>query len=148
LNQPVLREGGVIIAVCPSAGYIDERLYPSYREVIDLYGRYHSAASLASHEDDVGNRPDFLHRYRFGYRYPPLHPFWLFYENDYALSHASKVIMAGTTNPGAFHTLDITPATTFEHAWSMAARVVGKDPVTVVAPSFWSRRVFKIDVQA
>lgn len=147
LNQPVLREGAVVIALCPSMGQIDARLFPSYQEVIDLYARYHDAASLADHEEDIGNRGDYLHQYTHGYGYPPLHPFWLFYENEYTLLTAGRVIMAGTTNPGAFRALGITPARDFSDAWNMGSKIVGRNPVTVVAPSFWSKRVFKFDVQ-
>lgn len=148
LTRPVLREGGVVIALCPSAGHIDARTFPSYQEVIDLYGQYHDAAALAAHEEEIGNRPDYLYRYTHGYGYPPVHPFWLFYENEYTLSTAAKVIMAGTTNPGAFRALGITPARHFDDAWRMARKVVGNHPATVIAPTFWSKRVFKFDVQA
>jgi hypothetical protein len=147
INRPVLREGGVIIALCPSMGRIDERTFPSYREVIDLYGRYHHSAALADHEEEVGNRPEYLYKYMHGYGYPPLHPFWLFYENEHAISTAARVIMAGTTNPGAFRALGITPAADFDDAWRMARTIVGPNPRVVVAPTFWSRRVYKFEVQ-
>lgn len=147
INAPVLREGGVVIALCQSTGAIDARTFPSYQEVIDLYARYHEAASLADHEEEIGNRPDYLFRYTHGHGYPPLHPFWLFYENEYTLKRAGKVILAGVTNPGAFRALGIEPAKDFHSAWSSACRLVGRDPVTVIAPTFWSRRVFKFDVR-
>src|SRR6185437_12870054 len=30
-DQPVLREGGVVIATCPTTGYIDPERFPSYQ---------------------------------------------------------------------------------------------------------------------
>ena len=146
LNRPVLREGGVIIGVSPSAGRIDAERFPAYKEVIDLYARYHDIAALREHEGVVNNRPEYLHQYTHGYGYHPAHVFWLFYESDYVMRRASAVIMAGTTNPGAFRALGIRPARDFAQAWEYATTCVGKDPVTVVAPTFWSRRPFKFEV--
>jgi hypothetical protein len=122
-------------------------MFPSYQEVIDLYGRHHDMAGLVEHEAVVAHRPEYLHRYTHGHAYHPQHPFWMLYGCDYGLSRASAVIMAGTTNPGAFRALGMTPARDFDAAWAMATRNVGPDPVTVVAPSFWSRRLFKFDVR-
>ena len=68
------------------------------------------------------------------------------YIGHYTLQRASAVIMAGTQNPGAFRQLGITPASDFEQAWKIATRNVGDEPVTVVAPTFWSKRQFKFDV--
>jgi len=70
----------------------------------------------------------------------------LLYSCDYVLSRASAVILAGAQNPGAFRKLGITPTRDFSDAWSLALRNVGSDPVTVVAPTFWSKRLFKFDV--
>ena len=147
VNRPVLREGGVIIGLSPCTGWINPQTYPSYEEVVDLYRRYHSVVSLSDHEEEFCHRPQYLRQYTHGYGYHPIHPFWLFYEIEYALNRAAAVIMAGTTNPGTFRSLGIIPAPDFAEAWRLATKFVGKDPVTVVAPSFWSRRLFKLDVQ-
>jgi len=144
--MPVLREGGVVIGLSPSSGYIDPERYPAYQEVIDLYGRYHSFTALVDHEQEFDNRPAYRHQYTHGYGYPPLHGFWLLYQCSFTQSRAGAVIMAGTRNPGAFRALGITPAADFNQAWKIAERIVGPDPVTVVAPTFWSRRSFKFDV--
>jgi hypothetical protein len=66
---------------------------------------------------------------------PPLHPFWLLYPSSYTLARASAVIMSGTTNPGAFRALGIVPTQNFEAAWKCATKIVGKEPVAVVAPT-------------
>lgn len=147
LNKPVLREGGVVIGLCPSSGTIDARIFPSYQEVIDLYGRYHDAAPLVDHQEEVIHRPEYLYRYRHAFGYPAVHPFWLFYENEATMSRAGRVIMAGATNPHAFRALDIAPVRDFEGAWRMACRIVGPNPRTIVAPAFWSRRMLKFDVR-
>ncbi len=146
LNRPVLREGGVVIGLNPSSGQIDPELYPSYQEVIDLYDRHHDISDLAEHELEISSNPKYLAQYHNGSAYHPRHPFWLLYIGHYTLQRASAVIMAGTRNPGAFRKLGITPARDFNHAWRIATNITGQDPVTVVAPTFWTRRQFKFDV--
>ena len=144
---PVLREGGVVIGLSPSRGYIDPERYPSYQAAIDLYARYHDLHALVDHEEEFDQRADYRHLYTHGYAYPPLHPFWLLYQYSYTLARAGAVILAGTTNPGAFRDLGIVPTKNFEAAWKRATGIVGKDPVTVVAPTYWSRRPFKFHVK-
>ena len=146
LNRPVLRKGGVVIGLNPSKGYIDSVMYPSYQQVIDLYDRHHDISDLAQYEEEISSNPEYIDLYRNGNSYHPRHPFWLMYIGHYTLQRAAAVIMAGTENPGAFRQLGITPARDFDHAMQMATRITGADPVTVVAPSFWSRRQFKFDV--
>lgn len=146
LGKPVLREGGVVIGLNPSDGSIDHATYPSYEAVIDLYDRHHSIDAVAAHQTEIATREDFLARYRDGGAFHPMHAFWLLYSCDYVLSRAAAVILAGTRNPGAFRRLGITPARDFAHAWQRARRIVGDRPRTVVAPTFWSRRLFKFDV--
>ena len=145
-QQPVLREGGVIIALSPSNGIIDPERFPSYNDLVRLYGRYHSVRQLVDHEPEFAARPEYLQAYRNAYGYPPLHPFWLFYEMEYALQRASAVYMAGTSNPGAFRGLGLHPARDFAEAWRMARKHVGANPQVVVAPTFWSRPRIKFAV--
>lgn len=147
-GAPVLREGGVVIALSPSRGVIDPERYPSYQDVIDLYGRYHSVRALVDHEPEFDARPEYRQRYAHGHGYPPLHPFWLMYELEYTLNRAGAVYMAGTTNPGAYRSLGLVPAPDFAAAWKLAAKHVGPRPVTVVAPSFFSRPRIKFAVRA
>ncbi len=146
LNRPVLREGGVVIGLNPSAGHINPTMYPSYQAVIDLYDRHHDISELVEHELEISARPDYLELYTNGNSYHPRHPFWLMYIGHYTLQRAGAVIMAGTENPGAFRKLGITPAKDFDHAWKIACNIVGGSPTTVVAPTFWTRRQFKFDV--
>lgn len=143
---PVLREGGVVIALTPSTGTIDPERYPSYQAVIDLYGRYHGVRALVDHEPEFDAHPEWRHRYTHGHGYPPLHPFWLMYELEYTLARAGAVYVAGTRNPGAYRALGLVPTPDFDAAWKLAKKHVGPNPVTVVAPSFFSRPRIKFGV--
>ncbi len=143
LGDHVLRRGGVVIGVTPSTGEIDAGTYPSYQEVIDLYARHHEIHELARYQEAVASRPDYLECYAKGGAYHPIHPFWLLYACDYVLSRAGAVFMAGVRHPGAFRKLGLHPVKSFADAWARAEAIAGPDPVTVVAPTYWSRRIFK-----
>jgi lactate racemase len=147
-EAPVLREGGVVIAVSPTTGVIERERHPSYQDLVDLYGRHHSIRALVDHEESFHRNPEYLQRYRHGFGYPAMHAFWIFYELEYALNRAGAVIMAGTVNPGAFRTLGLQTAPDFDAAWKLAKRYVGGNPVTVVAPTFWTRPRIKFAVKA
>jgi len=146
LGDHVLRDGGVIIGLNPSNGHYDEATYPSTREVLDLFDNVSEISEMSRFQSLVANRPEYLYRYQYGNAYHPIHPFWLLYSCDYMLCRAASVILAGTENPGVFRRLGITPARDFAHAWQRAIRIVGPNPVTVVAPTYWSRRPFKFNV--
>ena len=68
--------------------------------------------------------------------------------NEYALQRAGAVYLAGTSNPGAFRKLGITPTADFDSAWKAAKRIVGNDPQVVFAPTFWSRPRIKFSVES
>ena len=147
-DLPVLREGGVVIAVSPTTGQIDRERYPSYQDLIEIYGRHHSIRALVDYEESFHGNAQYLQQYRHGFGYPALHAFWIFYELEYALNRAGAVIMAGTGNPGAFRKLGLQTAAHFDDAWKIARRYVGANPTTVVAPTFWTRPRIKFSVKA
>ena len=147
-NQPVLREGGVVIAMTPSTGVIDPKRYPSYQDLIEVYDRHRSFAALVDHEESFHRNPGYMRQYREGFGYPALHAFWIFYELEYALKRAGALIMAGTPNPDAYRRLGFQAASGFDEAWKMARGHVGENPVTVVAPTFWTRPRIKFGVNA
>ena len=147
-EQPVLREGGVVIALSPTSGWIDPDRYPSYQRLIDVYARHHDIRELVDHEEAFHRNAGYMRGYRDGFGYPALHAFWIFYEFEYALKRAGAVIMAGTRNPGVFRKLGLQTAPDFDAAWKAARRYVGDNPTTVVAPTFWSRPRIKFSVKA
>jgi nickel-dependent lactate racemase len=153
VNKPILREGGVVIALTRCTGHIDDNAHASYREVINLFKKCHSSYELQKYEEEFLYREDLIFKYRHCYSYAPIHPFWLFYESQYILDWASKVIFAGVpTNevplappqlegeggPGAARDVGAVPAPNFEEAWKMALKIVGKNPTIVACPQFWT----------
>jgi hypothetical protein len=154
INKPLLRDGGVIIALTACDGTIDERAHPSYREIIQLYNRCFSAEELSLHEEEFRHREDLIFKYRHCYAYAPVHGFWLFNESQYALDTASKVIFAGVPGmdnplarvqvrgdggPGVVRDVGCVPARDFDHAWKLAEQIVGKNPRVLACPQFWTK---------
>jgi len=151
VNKPLLREGGIVIGLTQCTGDIDDRAHPSYREVLNLFRRCHSSYELQQYELEFLNRADLISKYRFSHGYAPIHPFWLFYESQWALDQASMVIFAGVPTagnkfcalesegeggPGATRDVGCVPAVSFEDALHMAKKVVGKNPTVVAFPQF------------
>ena len=40
------------------------------------------------------------------------------------------------------------PVKSFRDAWARAESIAGPNPVTVVAPTYWSKRIFKFAVKS
>jgi len=65
----------------------------------------------------------------------PLHPFPVFYENNFILNLASKIIFAGARSAEAAEVVGATAVATWEDAWRLAVRTVGKrEPSVMVTP--------------
>jgi hypothetical protein len=125
-EQPVLREGGVVIALSPTTGWIDPDRYPSYQRLIDVYDRHHDIRDLVDYEETFHGDPVLMQKYRHGFGYPALHAFWIFYEFEYALKRAGGVIRAGTRSPGVSRKLGLQTAPDFDPAGKAARRYVGR----------------------
>lgn len=146
-KKPPIRKGGVIIVLAKCDGTIDERIRTADREVIGLFGNCFSALDLHDYKEEFFTREDLIYRYQHCNAFHPSHSLWLFYENQYILDQASKVIIAGEVNPGAIRQLGCTPAHDFTHAWDMALDVVGNKPEVLVVPKYFSRDRVIYDVR-
>jgi nickel-dependent lactate racemase len=147
IHKPVLKPGGVLIGLVKCNGTINKERRPSDQEAWELFGKVHSALDLFDFEDEFLTREDYLYRYRHCHAVHPIHPFWMFYEDQYLLDHAGKVIFAGQVNPEAVRKLGCTPARDFDHALGMAEQIVGNNPTVVVVPDYMSRVKIQFDVQ-
>jgi nickel-dependent lactate racemase len=148
VGKPILREGGVMILIGSCDGTIDTETLPSYPEVIDLFGKMGNAQRLEEKylEEFLFFREDYLEKHRAGLANHPVHPFWLFAETQYVHDHVGKLIIATAENPGAVRKVGGTWAYDFREAWQMAERIVGKNPKTIVLPTYATRVGFKFAV--
>jgi nickel-dependent lactate racemase len=149
IGKPVLREGGVIILIGLCDGSIDTDALPSYPEVIDLFGKTGNASRLEEKylDEYLFFKEDYLKRHMAGMANHPVHPFWLFAETQYVHDHVGKLIIATAENPGAVRKVGGTWAQDFSEAWRMAERIVGKNPKTIVLPTYFTKLPVKFMVK-
>ena len=147
-NKPILREGGVVILVTRCDGHIDAAKHPSYIRALEWFKTEGSAGALEEKyfENLISNK-DFLRKYHEDHAYHPVHPIWLFNENQYALDHARKIIFATAENPEAPGTVGAEYAATFEDAMERALGLTGENPRILVLPNYFTFMPMIFDVE-
>src|SRR5262249_60728659 len=78
-----------------SFGVVDATTHPGYDEAITEFGLARSFEGLAKAGPRIGGDVALVARYRAGGAYHPWHPFWLFAEDEYAMTRARAIIVAG-----------------------------------------------------
>ena len=149
LGKPILREGGVLILVAFCDGHIDTDMCPTYPEVLDLFIKVGNAQRLEDQylEEYLFYKENYLKKYMAGQGHHPAHAFPGLLASQYLLDHVGKFIIATPENPGALRSFGVSWAEDFNQAWQMAEKVAGKNPKTVVLPSFLSKVPFKFAVK-
>jgi hypothetical protein len=138
-NKPLLRRGGVMILVSKCDGFIDPEKHPSYARALELFEQAGSARRLEElYFEELLKDKGLLERYHEHHAYAPIHPIWLFNENQYAIEHAGKVIIATAENPDAPARVGAAYAATFDYAMQQALEVTGPEPRILVLPNFFS----------
>ena len=128
-NVPLVKPGGIIIVCHPcrkqfhpvhSPSYIEmfEKLLPHTKDPVELWELY---------ADEYANRPEFVHKYRYGYAFHGVHPLILYGQGLYGFKHASKVFLAGATDFEVAKRLSFEPFATVEEAVAEAEGLLGKD---------------------
>lgn len=149
LGKPVLREGGVIIVNALCDGGIDSVGCPSHAEILDLYERlgYDARRLEEQHMEEFLLRDDYLNKYTYGYALHPIHPINLLNVSQYVHDYVGKLIIATAENPVAVRKTGASFAHDFSSAWQMAERIVGKNPRTLVLPTYFSKPPFLFAVR-
>lgn len=148
LNKPILKEGGVVILVSRCDGHIDTAKHPSYGLALERFGSLGSAAAVEEkHFESLHSDEELLREYRHSNAYHPVHPIWLFNENQYALDHAGKIIIATAENPDAPVRVGAEYAETFEDAMVEALALMGAEPRILVLPTYFSLMPMKFRVE-
>lgn len=129
-----LTNGAVVIAASICDGWFNDELFPSYREVYELLHGCASFDEMVRFEEDVANRPDYIHRYRHGFGYHPFHPFATLYMAALALEFTRAIYIVGPRSPGFARGMGCIPVATFKDAMARATRHVGTSPKLLVLP--------------
>jgi len=128
-NVPLVKEGGIIILVHPCLRQFDAVKYPSYVEMFDkLIPETQDPFVLWElYAEEYAHRPEFVHKYRYGFGFHGVHPLILWGQGAYGLLYLGKVFMAGAKDPEAARLLGFEAFATVEEAIAEAERLFGKD---------------------
>ncbi len=129
-----LNPGAVVICASICDGWFNDEWFPPYREVYDLYQRCTHPTEMRRFEDDLANRPDYIHKFRHAYGYHPFHAFSMLYMGGIALNEARAIYIVGARAPGFARGMGCIPTNTFDDALAHARRFVGKNPKMLVIP--------------
>jgi lactate racemase len=126
-NMPLIKKGGVLIITHPCHEEFNREHHPSYVEF------YHRILSISTYSPDIShlehefvNNPDYIHMYRKGHAYHPVHPFYMWYWGDAGRAHVGEVIVIGAENPRVPLKLGWKNARSLDEALEMAQGFLGK----------------------
>jgi len=128
-NIPLVKEGGIIILVHPCIRQFDALRYPSYAEMFEtLIPHLQDPFELWElYAEEYAHRPEFIHKYRYGFSFHGVHPLILWGQGAYGLRYVGKVFLAGATDPEVARMLGFEPFASVEEAIAEAERLMGKD---------------------
>ncbi|MCK4580612.1 MAG: DUF2088 domain-containing protein, partial [Dehalococcoidia bacterium] len=127
-NIPLVRSGGIVIVCHPCRKQFHPVHTPSYVEMFDrLLPHTQDPVELWElHAEEYAHRPEFVHKYRYGYAFHGVHPLILWGQGIYGLKHVSKVFLAGATDFKVARTIGFEPFDSVEEAIAEAEKVMGK----------------------
>lgn len=140
IGSSIVRAAGALkpnpVVICASVcdGWFNDEWFPSYRETYELFQRCAHVEEMRFYEDDMSNRPEYIHGFRHAYGYHPFHAFSMLYMGGVALDRARAVYVAGAKEPGFARGMGCIPTNTFDEALRHAARHLGARPKMLVVP--------------
>jgi hypothetical protein len=128
-NRPVVREKGIMILSNPCIDQCDPIHHPSYVELWEKgFDRSRDAAVLYDlFADEYAHRPEFVHRYRFGYGFHGVHPVQAYCTTIFPKKYLSDIYVGGCTDAKVAEKLEWKPFTTVEDAIKEAQKKLGRD---------------------
>jgi hypothetical protein len=130
-----LKPDAAVICASVCDGWFNDEWFPAYREVYELYQRCTHPIEMQRFEDDLANRPDYIHKFRHAYGYHPFHAFSMLYMGGIALNQARSVYIAGAEVPGFARGMGCIPVRTFDDAVAQVERTIGRQPTMLVIPA-------------
>lgn len=128
-NQPVVRQGGVLIMTHPCRYEFDNVQHPSYIDFFDevLADTTDSTEIESKYEARFAEDPWYRQLYRRSHAYHGVHPFYAWYWAAHALEHLGDVIVVGGERE-TVHRLSFKCASSLEDAFEIAEQTVGRYP--------------------
>ena len=128
-QRPLIREGGIAIFVHPCLRQFHPFNHPSYIELFDrilpeLRDPYEIWDFYA---EDFSHRPEYVHKYRYGYAFHGVHPLILWGQGAFAFRYLNRIFLAGAQDSEVAHRIGFEPVETIETAIAEAEATLGKD---------------------
>lgn len=122
--------------ICASVcdGWFNDEWFPPYREVYEKYASCTHPFEMQQFEDDLANRPDYIHKFRHAYGYHPFHAFSMLYMGGIALSRSRAIYIVGAKSPGHARGMGCIPVRTFDDALRQLNRFADEEPRLLVVP--------------
>ncbi len=126
-GKPVLREGGILILAHPAPNRWNPVTHPSYVELWEkvLPVMRDPFDCWYWHAEEYAHRPEFVHKYRYGYAMHGVHPLILWGQGAFALRHCGRIFLAGVQEPWVAERLGFEPFPTVEAALAEARASLG-----------------------
>jgi nickel-dependent lactate racemase len=128
-NVPLVKPGGIVIFChpCPNDFHLVHN--PSYAEMFDeLLPHMKDPVELWElYAEEYAHRPEFVHKYRYGYAFHGTHPLILYGQGLYGLNYVGKAFLAGATDFEVARRLSFEPFASVEDAVAEAEKLMGKD---------------------
>lgn len=129
-GKPLIRKGGVLIALYPLHEDFHPVHHPSY---IEFYNRVltHTTDPKTiqdKYEEEFAYNPKYIEAYRYGNAYHGVHPFYMWYWGCYGLAHLGKVIFVKPQSKRPAEIMGFATANSIAEAIEMAKDVVGDNP--------------------
>ena len=135
-NKPLVKKGGMLVLSNPLIDQVDPVHHPSYKTFWEEgFARTRDAHLLYDlFADEYAHRPEFVHRYRFGYGFHGAHPVQAYTTTITPKKYLGKIMAAGCKFPRVAEKLEWTPVEKVEKAIEVAEAEYGKDcSITYVA---------------
>ncbi len=129
-NKPLCREGGIVICVSPCLNRFDDVRHPSYREFFEkvLSISQDPVELWDLYAEDFAHRPEYIHKYRYGYAFHGVHPLILWGNTvTFPRQYLSRIFFAGVKDPEAVERMGFEAFPTLEDAIREAENQLGKD---------------------
>jgi hypothetical protein len=127
-NQPILRDGGVLILTHPCSDKFDPVHHPSYVEFFNrvLTETTDSYTIEKKYQDELAYNPSYIEMYRRGNAYHGAHPCFMWYWGQRGREKTSRVIVVGADNATVPAIMGWETASSIAEAIAMARGTMGR----------------------
>ena len=128
-NKPLVKQGGMLVLSNPLHDQVDPIHHPSYKTLWEE-GFARTRDALLLYEllaEEYSRRPEFVHRYRFGYGFHGAHPVQGYTTTITPKRYLGRIMAAGCRNPHVAEKLEWQPVESVEKAIELAEAEYGKD---------------------